>query len=207
MADKVTDVYGLIADKGYFADEKEFRSYVSDPNKIKEVYSLIKDDGFFTDEKEFNSYFQDSQKKSRNVTTNGANVVTSKDGEPQLEPSTVSGTRVEYELVDGEVSKYDNRNIQYNKSKNQWVITDDDKKGDGYFSKEAADAVSRYVQSSKRQAIKEATAIHRKKMESGSFENISDTVSKKTFGFDFKKLVVFFHPGTSLSTGSSIVIP
>ena len=93
MADKVTDVYGLIADKGYFADEKEFRSYVSDPNKIKEVYSLIKDDGFFTDEKEFNSYFQESQKKSPSETTNGANVVTSKGGEPQLEPSTVSGTR------------------------------------------------------------------------------------------------------------------
>ena len=34
-----------------------------------------------------------SQKKSQNVTTNGANVVTSKGGEPQSVPSTVSGTR------------------------------------------------------------------------------------------------------------------
>lgn len=38
------------------------------------------------------------QKKSQNVTTNGANVVTLKDGEPQLEPSTVSGTKAKAEI-------------------------------------------------------------------------------------------------------------
>lgn len=62
-ADKIKDVYDLISDKGYFSDENEFRSYVSDPKKRKEVYTLIQDDGFFTDEKEFDSYFSDVKKK------------------------------------------------------------------------------------------------------------------------------------------------
>jgi len=63
MPDKIKDVYDLISDKGYFSDENEFRSFVSDPNKRKEAYALIADDGFFTDENEFNSFFTDVKKK------------------------------------------------------------------------------------------------------------------------------------------------
>ena len=67
--DKIKDVYDLISDKGYFADENEFRSYVNDPKKIKEVYSLIQDDGFFKDEKEFEGYFSDVKKKEPTTTS------------------------------------------------------------------------------------------------------------------------------------------
>jgi len=40
-----------------------------------------------------------SQKKSQNETTSGSKEATSKDGEPQLEPSTVSGTKGEVEVT------------------------------------------------------------------------------------------------------------
>lgn len=55
--DKVKEVYGLISDLGYFKDENEFKSYVSDPKKRKEAFDLIADEGYFKDENEFNSYF------------------------------------------------------------------------------------------------------------------------------------------------------
>jgi len=63
MPDKIKDVYDLISDKGYFADENEFRGFVSDPIKRKEAFELIKDDGYFADENEFNSFFTDVKKK------------------------------------------------------------------------------------------------------------------------------------------------
>jgi hypothetical protein len=63
MPDKIKEVYELISDKGYFTDENEFRSFVTDPKKRNEAYQLIKDDGFFTDENEFNSYFEPEKKK------------------------------------------------------------------------------------------------------------------------------------------------
>ena len=63
MPDKIKEVFELISDKGYFSDENEFRSYVSDPKRRAEAFELIKDDGFFTDENEFNSYFGEVKKK------------------------------------------------------------------------------------------------------------------------------------------------
>jgi len=60
--DKVKEVYGLISDLGYFKDENEFKTYVSDPKKRKEAFELISDTGYFKDEKEFNSYFTDIAK-------------------------------------------------------------------------------------------------------------------------------------------------
>jgi hypothetical protein len=67
MPDKIKEVYELISDKGYFTDENEFRSYVTDPNKRSEVFDLIKDDGYFTDKVEFDSYFEDTLKKKEPI--------------------------------------------------------------------------------------------------------------------------------------------
>jgi hypothetical protein len=71
MPDKIKEVFELISDKGYFSDENEFRSYVSDPKRRAEAFELIKDDGFFTDENEFNSYFGDVKKKEQAIPFDG----------------------------------------------------------------------------------------------------------------------------------------
>jgi hypothetical protein len=71
MPDKIKEVYDLISDKGYFTDENEFRTFVSDPKKRKEAYSLLADDDFFKDENEFNSYFDEKKKGLPNLSDIG----------------------------------------------------------------------------------------------------------------------------------------
>jgi hypothetical protein len=69
--DKVSEVFELISDKGYFTDEKEFRDFVVDPIRRKEAYQLIEQDGYFADENEFNSYFSDLGKSASAPTGSG----------------------------------------------------------------------------------------------------------------------------------------
>jgi DNA-binding Lrp family transcriptional regulator len=69
--DKVKEVYDLISDLGYFEDENDFRSYVTDPNKRKEAYALVSDAGYFEDENDFNSYFGDVKKKEQAIPFDG----------------------------------------------------------------------------------------------------------------------------------------
>uniref|UniRef100_A0A6M3J1J0 Uncharacterized protein n=1 Tax=viral metagenome TaxID=1070528 RepID=A0A6M3J1J0_9ZZZZ len=61
--DKTTELYQMVEPKGYFKDEKEFSSFISDEKNLSDVYEMLKDDGYFKDKDEYDTYFSDLKKK------------------------------------------------------------------------------------------------------------------------------------------------
>jgi ribosomal protein S18 acetylase RimI-like enzyme len=112
MPDKIKEVFELISDKGYFTDENEFRSYVSDPKRRAEAFELIKDDGFFTDENEFNSYFGDVKKKELFSTTPPTSFSQQGVGAGVKKPSQSESTSISTTTITPKQVKFQNVDIR-----------------------------------------------------------------------------------------------
>ena len=67
--DKIKEFYeNVVKPNGYFANEQEFRSVVSDPNMSKEFFdNALKPEGIFNDYAEFESVVKDSGVKKKSA--------------------------------------------------------------------------------------------------------------------------------------------